>query len=301
MTFEQAKKIPLVELFGRLGMEPVKTWKGGAEVSFRSPFRAEKTASLFVNTRKNVWNDFGDSGGNVLDFAMKLAKTDERGALAWLESLFKDADSGFILPKTEISNEGGATESSLVIRQIKPFGTEPLIREYIQEQRGIYRYVAERHLRDVHFHPAGKPEKKWFAAGFINRTAGFEVRNSFFKGCIGAKDWSFLPGENGSVVTIYEGFTDFLSHLCLTRNAEPQTDVIVLNSVALLGRAAEFIARKKYLFVFSWLHDDAAGRGALHDLIELVECEVLPQNHLFEGCKDLNEWFLNFKKVPKRF
>lgn len=299
MTFEQAKKIPLAELFGRLGLEPVRNWKGGGELAFRSPFRDEKTASLFVNTRKNVWNDFGDSGGGVLEFAMKFAKTDERGALGWLETLFKTADSDFKLPQSAKAEASEPGETSLVIRQIKPFGTEPLIREYIQAERGIYRYVAERHLRDVHFHPAGNPEKRWFAAGFINRTAGFEVRNPFFKGCIGAKDWSFLPGENGSVVTIYEGFTDFLSHLCLARNAEPQTDVIVLNSVALLGRAAEFISRKKYLFVFSWLHDDAAGRAALHDLIEAVECEVLPQNHLFEGFKDLNDWFLNFKKVPK--
>lgn len=299
MTFEQAKKIPLAGLLGRLGLEPVRSWKGGAELAFRSPFRDEKTASLFVNTRKNVWNDFGDSGGTVLDFAMKFAKTDERGALAWLESLFKATDSGFNLPQTSKPKMSEPPETSLTIRQIKPFGSEPLIREYIQQQRGIYRYVAERHLRDVHFHPAGSPEKRWFAAGFINRTAGFEVRNPFFKGCIGAKDWSFLPGENGSVVTIYEGFTDFLSHLCLARNAVPQTDVIVLNSVALLGRAAEFITRKKYFFVFSWLHNDAAGRAALHDLIESVNCEVLPQNYLFEGFKDLNEWFLDSRKVLK--
>jgi DNA primase len=70
MNINQAQQIPLATLLSRIGYTPMKTYKGGVELAFRSPFRSEATPSFFVNVQKNVWNDFGDSGGTVLDFAL---------------------------------------------------------------------------------------------------------------------------------------------------------------------------------------------------------------------------------------
>ena len=88
MNSLQAKKIPLADVMARLGYEPLKTFKGEQEVQFRSPFRHEKEASFYVNIAKNVWYDFGERGGNILDFVMLLENCDVRGALDFLDRLY---------------------------------------------------------------------------------------------------------------------------------------------------------------------------------------------------------------------
>jgi hypothetical protein len=42
MNAAQAKKIPLKEILAKLGFQPIKTFKGGEELAFLSPFRKEK-------------------------------------------------------------------------------------------------------------------------------------------------------------------------------------------------------------------------------------------------------------------
>ncbi len=88
MNSAQAKKIPLQEILAKLGLLPVKSFKGGEELAYLSPFRHEKEASLFVNIRKNVWYDFGDIGGNALDFVIRYRNTNVKGALEFLEQMF---------------------------------------------------------------------------------------------------------------------------------------------------------------------------------------------------------------------
>ncbi len=100
MNTTQAKKIPLQEILAKLGLQPIKTFKGGAELAYHSPFREEKEPSLFVNTHKNVWNDFGDIGGNALDFVIRYQNTDVKGALAFLEQLF---GNGFVASASQTS------------------------------------------------------------------------------------------------------------------------------------------------------------------------------------------------------
>ena len=88
MNSYQAKKIPLTDILSHLGYSPIRKDKGGVEWVYNSPFRNEKVPSLFVNIQKNVWNDFGDIGGNVLDFILRHEQTDIRGALEFLDRLY---------------------------------------------------------------------------------------------------------------------------------------------------------------------------------------------------------------------
>jgi CHC2 zinc finger len=95
MNINQAQQIPLATLLARLGYTPMKIYKGGVELAFRSPFRSETTASFFVNVHKNVWNDFGDSGGTVLDFVMRYRNTVVSDTLNYLETVFGTPFSPF--------------------------------------------------------------------------------------------------------------------------------------------------------------------------------------------------------------
>lgn len=95
MRADDAKRLPLDQILSSLGFSPVKSQKNGQELWYTSPFREEKDASLHISSVMHprlgeiwVWKDFGDVGGNVIDFALRyfrLPANDVSGALARLE------------------------------------------------------------------------------------------------------------------------------------------------------------------------------------------------------------------------
>lgn len=295
MTINQAQQIPLAMLLSQLGYTPVKTYKGGVELAFRSPFRQETTASFFVNVHKNVWNDFGDSGGTVVDFVMRYRSTDVSGALKYLETVF---GASFFQLEAQISppsvNDALKSET-LILEQIKPFGTSPSLSDYIVQQRKINASVANQYLKEVHFKNA-ESGKHYFAAAFGNDSNGFEIRNAFFKSSINGKDMTFLQGQSSELIAVFEGFIDFLSSLTLKKIKQPETDVLILNSIAFKEKAVNFIKAQNYSSIEMWLNNDKAGKETLHFFIENTDCAITPQNHLYLDFNDLNE-FLVFNTV----
>ncbi len=297
MNIKQAQQIPLPTLLSRLGYSPVKTYKGGGELAYKSPFRAETTPSFFVNTTKNVWNDFGDSGGTVLDFVMRFQNTDASGALNFLAILFEPAffDTGAQIHTPSVI--GAQKEETLVLESIKPFGTTAILANYITQQRKINSSVAHQYLKEVHFrnNETGKP---YFAAAFANDAGGYEIRNAYFKSSINGKDLSFLKGKRSDLIAVFEGFLDFLSFLTLYKIRQLETDVLVLNSIAFKEKGVSFIQKQAYQTLEMWLNNDKAGRETLHFFIENTTCSVLPQNHLYLDFNDLNN-FLVFNSDKK--
>jgi hypothetical protein len=291
MNINQAQQIPLATLLARLGYTPVKTYKGGVELAFRSPFRQETTASFFVNVHKNVWNDFGDSGGTVLDFVMRYRSTDVRGALNYLETVF---GASFFSLESQIrdpSVKDTLKSETLVLEQIKPFGTSPSLTNYIVEQRKINLSVANQYLKEVHFKNV-ESGKHYFAAAFENDSGGFEIRNAFFKSSINGKDMTFLQGKSSESIAVFEGFIDFLSFLTLKKLRQPETDVLILNSIAFKEKAVNFIKAQNYPSIEMWLNNDKAGKETLHFFIENTDCAIIPQNHLYLDFNDVNEFLV---------
>ncbi len=295
MTINQAQQIPLAMLLSRLGYTPVKTYKDGVELAYKSPFRAESTASFFVNVVKNVWNDFGASGGTVLDFVMRYQSTDVRGALNFLETTLGTA---FYQQETQISTPSvkeALKSETLILEQIKPFGTSQSLTNYIVQQRRINAAVANQYLKEVHFKNT-ESGKHYFAAAFSNDAGGFEIRNAFFKSSINGKDMTFLKGKSNESMAIFEGFIDFLSFLTLKKMQQLETDILILNSIAFKEKAVNFIKAQDYYTVDMWLNNDKAGKETLHFFIENTDCAIIPQNHLYLDFNDLNE-FLVFNTV----
>jgi hypothetical protein len=295
MNINQAQQIPLATLLARLGYTPVKIYKGGIELAFRSPFRQETTASFFVNVHKNVWNDFGDSGGTVLDFVMRYRSTDVRGALNYLETFFDNSFTAIEAQIRDPSVKDALKSETLVLEQIKPFGTSPSLTDYIVQQRKINSVVANQYLKEIYFKNM-ESGKHYFAAAFGNDSGGFEIRNAFFKSSINGKDITFLKGKNSESIAIFEGFIDFLSFLTLRKLRQLETDVLVLNSIAFKEKTVNLIKAHNYTSTEMWLNNDKAGKETLHFFIENTECAVVPQNHFYLDFNDINE-FLVFNTV----
>ena len=81
--------------------------------------------------------------------------------------------------------------------------THPALLRYLQG-RGIDLTLAKRECRELRFTHDGKP---YFAIGFPNVAGGYEVRNSFFKGCIAPKDITHIrqQGEPREKCLVFEG------------------------------------------------------------------------------------------------
>jgi 5S rRNA maturation endonuclease (ribonuclease M5) len=292
MNSQQAKSIPLADVMARLGYEPLKTFKGGQEVQYRSPFRHEKEPSFYVNIVKNVWYDFGEKGGNTLDFAMRHENCDVKGALEFLARLFSKGYRPIRAAQDAVLPTGDPT---LELTEVKPLNSRSLIK-YLTEVRAIDVSVARTHLEEIHFR--NKTEgKHYFAAGIKNRSGGYEVRNPYFKSSIGKKDFSLIEGKEGrGEAMVFEGFMDFLSCLTDTGKKQMECDVFVLNSVSFRQPVVDFIKDKGYQKVYTFFDNDKGGMEATEFFKQELGGIVEAYNHFYQPHKDYNQFLTERKK-----
>jgi hypothetical protein len=263
MNANQAKKIDLPDLLSRLGYEPVKVTKGGRELWYHSPFRKEKTPSFHTSFLggKWIWKDFGDTGGNVIDFVMRHEGIPFKEALAFLRNTYQDS----IFQSSK--RAGGATQklpnlSSFQQRSSKmnfaPEGERelefleaheiqhPTIISYLENQRMIPIDLARRYLKEVKYR--NKPKDKiFFAFGMENESGGYEIRSASdrykFKSALIKRDISVIRGRGAESksVSVFEGMVDFLSLLVLQNTDQLEGDAIVMHSVTTFERTVQFI------------------------------------------------------------
>ena len=304
MNTEQAKKLDFPNLLSRLGFSPIKQAKNGAELWYASPFRKEKDPSFhtsFLNG-KWIWNDFGDTGGTVIDFVTRYQNTDVKGALSFLDTFFQGitptltAQSNEILFPTQTANE------TFRLDRVQPI---KLTKNYLETQRFIPVSLANRYLTEAVFTNT-QTGKQYFGVAIKNVSDGYELRNAFMKGSLGKKDFSFLEGKKSDSVCIFEGFMDFpsciidLSKYCTDETAKILflsshknallPDVIVLNSASFREPVLAFIKKKNYKFIHGFWDNDKTGLE-LKSFFEdnLGFDKVISWNHLYLPHKDFNE------------
>ncbi|CAN5820086.1 toprim domain-containing protein [soil metagenome] len=290
MNAAQAKKISIYDLLSNLGHSPSETRKNGSEVWYKSPFRTESEPSFKIRLDQNVWYDFGEGeGGNILDFVMKFNSCGLSDALSFLDStplkpsvisVFANED------KKQPSLDFFNIESPL-INSVKPVFHYAL-KNYLRE-RGISPEVGFKHLQEINYKVG---DKEYFALGFANVSGGWEVRNPFFKGCLGKKDISLI--ETGSnKVSAFEGFFDFLSFLSIAELNSIGTDILILNSTSMKGRGTEVLKDKNYIQVDTYFDNDIGGKTTLNFFKEELQgMEINTRNHLYEPYKDFNEFLV---------
>lgn len=246
----------------------------GNDYWYISPLRNEKNPSFKINRRINRWFDFGSGqGGNLLDFGLLYYGCSISEFLRSFGSLNLNPPHLANAPLHEMS------ETRLTIHSVKPLQHQALI-TYL-EGRCIPHAIAVQYCREVYFKINGRTN---FAIGFLNQSGGFELRNKFFKGSSSPKDYTII--QNGStIVSVFEGFMDFLSYLVLFPDSS--TDFLILNSLSLFNRARKVM--DGYNTINLYLDNNTAGQNCSQSARSLGSAYT-DQSHWYKDHEDLNDF-----------
>lgn len=309
MNSEQAKKLSLPTILEKLGHKPVKTLKNGQELWYNSPFRKEIEPSFHTSFLggKWIWNDFGDSGGSVLDFAMRFYNQDVRGALNSLESLVGNQQKSLFYAPPVPLNDAVATllpeeSKTLVLRKISPLSKDSFngraLLQYLTEKRGIDADIAIKYLTEVQYRN-NENGKIYFAVGIKNENEGYEIRNAYFKSSIGQKGISLIKGKKGGSATLFEGFMDFLSALTYFQTKDltmfqniVESDVIIMNSASFHERTKEILHQGNYPKIALFLDNDSTGQKVKNNIQSDFKNRTEDFSGFYSNYKDFNEYLL---------
>jgi DNA primase len=285
MNAAQAKQIKITDYLNGEGISPMKIQ--GDDFWYCSPLRQETTPSFKVNVRANVWYDHGlGQGGNILDLVMAMHHLDNISqALSKLSGKMPSS------PAESFSFQQQRTSSGIAISKITPVTNSALV-EYIKS-RHIDIEIAGRYCKDIYYTVNGK---NYFSVGFGNDCGGYELSYPYFKGSVSPKGITTIR-QGKDTCLIFEGFWDFLSYLTIKGIRETQHDVVVLNSVANLSKALEFISPHKE--VFACLDNDEAGKRAVQELKTVCK-NVTDQSVFYANFKDLNDYLCRKNQVQEK-
>ena len=295
MNIEDVKQIPIADYLHSLGYSPVKQQGNG--LWYKSPLREEHEASFKVNTDRNLWYDFGaGKGGNIIALAKELYFSD---SLPYLLKRIEEQTPN--VRPISFSFSQCRTEPSFQHLEVRDL-THPALLRYLQG-RGINIELAKRECKELHFTNNGKP---FFAIGFPNMAGGYEVRNSFFKGCIAPKDITHIrhEGRRNDTCFVFEGFIDYLSFLtiraekCSKMPCLDWQNYIILNSVSNLHKAIDGLA--VYERIHCFFDNDRAGTEAFQRLANEYSYRVRDASHTYKDCKDLNEYLVRQRSVQEQ-
>jgi len=301
MNSAQAKKISLIDFLSGLNLEP-KNIKNN-DYWYLSPLHSEKTPSFKIDIQKNVWYDHGAGmGGNIIDLVINLYNLDFKSALQKLSSIYDYGDTqnfSFFHQQDKIrkikefansKNDSSSGVPKFELKKVKELENKALL-EYISK-RGIKSDIAVQYLKEIYYSNISQDEtKNYFALGFKNDSDNYELRNAYFKGCIGSKDITTIKGTGNKELSIFEGFMDFLSALTYFKIDEFKSDVIILNSVANKAKISDLLYSDLYNKIYLFLDNDSAGEETQREFYSMND-KCVNCSNIYAEYKDFNE-FLN--------
>ena len=283
MNCKQFNSVKLEEILVSLGHHPTK--QNEKEAWFLNPFYTETQASFKINKNLNYWYLHSEGiGGNNVDFMKKYLNASVKEVLEWAE---KQNFSSF-QPQNVIQKQN-SLKPNYHITEIKELQNENL-KKYLH-QRGLSQIIYPL-IKEVHFTIG---EKNLYTIGFENRSGGWELRNSFYKGSLLKKDISLINLNNQTEnknVAVFEGFTDALSFV----EMKPffNGDLLVMNSVSLLNRTKEYL--KNYSEINLFLDNDKAGETCKNSILKSFP-EAKDHSEIYTLHKDLNDYLLSKNKT----
>lgn len=287
MNCKQFNSVKLEEILVSLGHHPTK--QNEKETWFLNPFSKENQASFKINKNLNYWYLHSEGiGGNNVDFMKKYLNASVKEVLEWAE---KQNFSSFQQQNVIHSIN---SKPNYQITEIKKLQNEHL-KKYLH-QRGLSQIIYPL-IKEVHFTIG---EKNLYTIGFENRSGGWELRNSFYKGSLLKKDISLINLNNQTEnknVAVFEGFTDALSFV----EMKPffNGDLLVMNSVSLLNRTKEHL--KIYSEIHLFLDNDKAGETCKNEILKSFP-EAKNHSEIYALHKDLNDYlqFKNNTEIEKK-
>lgn len=181
-------------------------------------FPSQRTGSIAVDHRTNVWYDHAAGrGGDVLE-AVKVFE--DKTFAQSVEQLSDLPTARIVVPKNKPK-----AAPKIKIKRVKEV-SHPALLNYIRT-RGLDPDETLDFAKEVHWENKGK---KYFAVGFPNESGGWVLRSSIFKGNILGGGISIQILGTPNRIKIFEGWFDFLSYLKLSGATDFKA--IILNSTA---------------------------------------------------------------------
>ena len=291
------KDISIKQFLQMKGINPIKEYSHYG--MYQSPYRKDENASFKVDYQKNIWYDFGaNEGGSIIDLVMKMEDCSFSEAVSKLENnhaymhISNNEDNSFSFHGNKSSNKL-ENKFENKIENIIPIKHPKLI-DWVQERK-IDLNLANLYCREIHYQ---NQSGQFFSIGFGNDKGGYELSSpTGFKGCFPPKDIKTIRNDNNDTCLVFEGFWDFLSYLTIQKVEKTKHDVVVLNSVANVEKAMEFL--KSHKTIFTYLDNDNAGRKAT-ELIQSVHSNVYNHSTQYNEYKDLNDYLCGKKLLPKK-
>lgn len=276
---EKLRNIPIINILRKLNIEAVEKKKD--QFWFKPQWRNERTAS--AKCEHNLFYDFGEGyGGNAVDYVMKHFAIDFMRASKWLRE--EDVVFSFQPLPSIISKP---TNHS--ISKIEKIKNKNLI-SYLTARK-INLEFAQQFCVEIHYDV--NIEKEYYGIGFKNDNEGFEVRNKFFKGCVGRKAITTID-NNSQVVSLFESWSDFLSYLTLKKKV-PDENFIILNSTSMVKKAIE--PAREYSEIKVFFDNDEAGDKATSFLLENIKSNIIDNRIHYKNYNDLNEYLVKKKLI----
>ncbi|UOE52570.1 hypothetical protein MTO98_15950 [Mucilaginibacter sp. SMC90] len=277
---ELKDRASLVDFLSRLGHQPVR--KTGRERIYYSMLRENDTKPSFsVNDELGVWFDHGTrQGGNIIDLGIAIWHNASFGEVVEkIQSLCNLS----VIEKRSARPRIAVKIPNYVVVETKPIGCHPAITEYLKK-RELYE-VGKEFLTEVYYFVQNEKgeRKNYYAAGWKNQRHAWEVRNKYFKGCLGHKAITFIQGHPKKVV-VFEGYLNFLSWKA--GHPADEHSAIVLNTVALLNEGIE--KAKNFTFIDTFFDRDESGLKASKEFLMALPYAI-DRSTAYEGFNDYND------------
>ena len=288
MNIIEAKRIRLVDYLQLLGHAPVRT--SGSQYWYLSPLRKESTPSFKINNRLNEWYDFGISeGGGIIELVMMLYRTS--GVSEGLRLIAEQTGAAPPLCPHCHSAVADSVNERMKDVTVRPL-SHPALLSYLRS-RNIDAESARTFCKEIHYE---LHRRHYFSIAFGNISGGYEMRNPYYKGCIGKKDISVVghaPETKQKHVCVYEGFMDFLSYRTLQKGGDTAVciqvpcDHLIMNTVGNLKKTLQ--ALDGYEYIHCYLDNDLAGQKTVETIAGLYGIGVINEAVRYAEYKDLND------------
>ena len=295
MNIATAKSISIIDLLAALSHEPVRI--NGDRYCYRSPIRNETEPSFCVSKKRNEWYDFGlGQGGDIINLGKRLFETNDVSAV--LSRLDKLSLKQVVHPSEKVRVATAQSAVKMEKVHLQPLQYNPLM-SYLRS-RHIDIVVGMKYCKEI-WYTHGK--KRYFGIAFENIQNGVEIRNPYYKGCMGHKDISIIHAESigvQSAVCLFEGFMDFLSFKTLEKQGDERVcvgelcDYIVLNSVANLQRCLQRLGAYEHVYCF--LDNDKAGMDGCRMVSNTYPTKVIDMSDNYREYKDVNDCLIGREK-----
>lgn len=272
MNCTDANNLSIIGFLSSIGIEPKKI--SGNAYWYLSPLRNENTPSFKVDNKINRWYDHGlAQGGKLVDLGVALFQIEVSEFLDRLNN-----GQSFSFQKPEI-----VEPTHFEIKKVKGLENKALL-DYLTE-RSIPSALAKDYCNEVYYRIK---DKHFFAIGFENDGHGFEIRNKYFKACLGVKDITTIHRPLVGNLILFEGFMDFLSAMKQLQIKMSRSSIIILNSVNQIEKAVAKIQSLNPASIEAYFDNDEAGRKCFA-ILKSKYPEALDQSKLYMGYKDFNE------------